>query len=811
MHSLVQDLRQSARLLLKQPGFSAMVIVTLALGIGANTAIFSVINALILSPPEFADAGRVAALWRTPKDRRVEDRISYLELQEWQRRSRAFESIAGYKTQSFVIQGEDRAESVPGLRVTSNFLSLLRTQVIRGRDFHAEDEKRNAVPVVLVGHSFWKDRLNGDEAALGRELTLNGRAFTVIGILPPSFRFPIAPDSDALITTVAGEGRNLEERGAQVLRAIGRLASGVSPEQAQAEFRGISASLEREFPQHNRDAAAIVVPVDEHIVGPSIRQALWLLLGAVGLLLLIACTNVTNLLLARSAVRQRELAIRAALGAGGWRLARLLFTEGLLLSAAAGAAGLLLGTWSMAAIQIYGGSQLPRLTELQVDARVLAFTALVSLVTALVFSILPMVRASRPHVHDVLKSGAGTASSGVGSRLWQDSLVVAEVAVGLVLFLGAGLMIRSFNQLVNVDPGFDPRNVLMGRISLTRPAYADSAERARFIQQTLDRLRALPGVESAALIAPMPFSGGNVSGDFRIEGAPEPRPGSEPMAAIRSVTPEYFAAIRIPLRSGRYFTPADRRGAPGVAIINEALARQYFPKENPVGRRISNIGANQNQGDPETWEIAGVVGDVRHGSLTAPAEPEIYLPFEQNTWNWGNFLIRSSGDPAALSRAFAEAIRAGDKTVLITKVQPLPEAIADSVSRSRFYTFLFALFGAIAIVLTLSGIYGVISYTVSRQTREIGIRVALGARSETVFRLVAGRGLLLTLAGVALGLVGSLAVSRFMESLLFRVRGTDPPTFAAVSIVLLAVGFAASAVPAMRAARVDPIVALRAE
>lgn len=811
MHTLVQDFRQSARTLTKQPGFSLLVILTLALGIGANTAIFSVINALILNPPEFAEPGRVAAIWRSPKDRRVENRISYLELRDWQQRSRAFESIAGYKTQSFVIQGEDRAESVPGLRVTSNFLSLLRTQVIRGRDFHPEEESRTAAPVVLVGYSYWRDRLRGDEAAVGRKLVLNGRAFTVIGVLPPDFRFPIAPESDALLTTVAGEGGNLEERGARVLRAVGRLHPDVSLQQAQSEFRAIAAGLEKEYPQHSKDAHAIVVPVHEHIVGPSIRQALWLLLGAVALLLLIACTNVTNLLLARSAVRQRELAIRAALGAGGWRLARLLLSEGLLLSTVAGIAGLLLASWSIAAIQAYGGSQLPRITELQVDGRVLAFTALVSLLTALLFSVIPVVRAARPDVHEVLKSGSKATSAGAGSRLWQDSLVVAEVALGLVLLTGAGLMIRSFSQLVNVDPGFDPHNVLTGRISLTRPVYADSGERARFIQQTLDRLRALPGVESAALVAPMPFSGGNVGGDFRIEGAPPPRPGNEPEAAVRSVTPEYFSAIRIPLRRGRYFTPGDRRGAPGVAIINEALARQYFPNEDPVGRRISNIGANQNNGDPKTWEIAGVVGNVRHGSLTAASEPEIYLPFEQNTWNWGNFLVRTSGDPAALSHAFTDAIRSGDKTVLITRVQPLPEAIADSVSRSRFYTFLFALFGVVAIVLTLSGIYGVISYTVSRQTREIGIRVALGARSESVFRLVAGRGLLLTLAGIGLGLAGALGVSRFMESLLFQVRATDPLTFAAVAVALLLVGLAASALPAMRAARVDPVVALRAE
>src|SRR5262245_28092321 len=812
MQTTLQDLRYGARMLLKQPGFTLIAALTLALGIGANTAIFSVINALILNPPRIAEAERVAAVWRTEKGNRSEGYVSYLDLQDWSAQNRSFEAIAGYKPNGFILLHDEEAERLQGMRVTANFLSLIKVNPIRGRDFQVEEEKRGAEGVVIISHQFWQNRLGGSDAALGRQLTLNGKPFTVIGVLLPGFQFPLGPKQTELITTIAAEGGNLDERGAKVLRAVGRLRQGVTFTQAQVELTNIAANLERQYPQHNRNTTAYLTFVDEQIVGVEARRALWVLLGAVGFLLLIACVNVTNLMLARASARRKELALRVALGAGMWRIARHLLTESMLLALLSGGAGLLVAAWGINAIKYYGSGQLPRLDEVQINVRALVFTLAVSVLTAMLFSLLPIFKAARPDINEVLKAGAKTATSGGSMKLWRDALVVAEVALGLMLLIGAGLMIRSFGLLVNINPGFDPENVLTGQVSLTRAAYEDHEERLRYVNQTLERLRSLPGVESAAFVAPMPFSGGNVGSDFRIEGRPKPEPGQEPGANNRSVTPQYFQAIGIPLLKGRHFTEQDRRGgAVGAAIINETLAHRYFPNEDPIGKYVSNVGANQNDGDPQRWEIVGVVGDVRHNSLTRPAAPELYLPYQQNSWNWGNFFVRTTNDPATLTRGFTEAIRSGDKTVAVTNVQPLTRAISDTVAQARFNTLLFALFGATGLLLTLTGIYGVISYTVSQQTQEIGVRMALGAQARDVLKLVIGQGLVLTLIGAGMGLLGALGLTQLMQALLFSVSATDPLVFAAVSAALIAVALAACYVPARRATKVDPMVALRNE
>ncbi|HEX8073334.1 MAG TPA: ABC transporter permease [Pyrinomonadaceae bacterium] len=811
MTTFLQDLRFAARALWKQPGFAGVAVLTLALGIGANSAIFSVVNALVLNPPHFVEAGRVAAVWRTAKDKRAEGYVSYLELQDWRAQARSFESIAGYKANGFILLNDEQAERVQGLRVTANFLSLLRVAPVRGRDFRVEEEKRDGERVVIVSHQFWQNRLGGDDAALGRQLTLNGKPFTVIGVLPPGFEFPLLAQQTELVTTIAGEGGNLDERGAQVLRAVGRLKPGATFAQAQAELTGVAANLERQYPQNNRNVTAYLVPADEQIVGREVRRALWVLLGAVGFLLLIACTNVTNLLLVRASGRQRELALRAALGAGPWRIARHLLAESLLLALLAAGAGLLLARWGLSAIRYFGAEQLPRLDEVRIDARVLAFTLAVSVLTAVLFSLLPIFKAARPDINEVLKAGPKTATGGGSLRLWRDVLVVAEVALGLVLLVGAGLMTRSFGLLVNVNPGFDPKNVLTGRISMTRDVYESHDERVRYVDETLMRLRALPGVESAAFVAPMPFSGGNVGGDFRIEGRPAPEPGNEPFANVRSATAEYFQAIKIPLRRGRYFTDREQRGGVGAAIVNETFAARYFPGEDAVGKYIAQIGANQNEGDPERWEIVGVVGDVHHSSLTKPATPELYLPYRQNSWGWGNFFVRTTNDPAGLARGFADAIRGGDRSVPVTNVQPLAQAIADTVAQARFYTLLFALFGVTGLLLTLTGIYGVVSYTVAQQTQEIGIRMALGAQGRDVLKLFLTHGLVLTGGGILLGVAGALALTRLMTSLLFGVGATDPLTFTLIALALALVALLACYVPARRATKVDPMVALRYE
>jgi putative ABC transport system permease protein len=811
MQTLWQDLRYGVRSLLKRPGFTLVAVITLGLGIGANTTIFSIINALILSPPRITDPERVVALWKTPKDKRTEGSVSYLDLQDWRTRNQSFEDIAGYKPNGFNLEHGDEVERIQGMRVTTNFFPLVKVPLFRGRNFQVEEEERGSQPVAIISYEFWQSRFGGNEAALSQQIVLNGKPHTIIGILPPNFEFPLWVADAVVWTTVAGEGDNLAERGAQVLLGIGRLNPGVTIEQAQAEMATIAAVLEQEYPQANRNSTVYLVGAHEQIVGKDVRRALWLLLGAVGFILLIACTNTANLLLVRASARHREIAIRAALGARRWRIARQLITESFLLSLLAGGAGLLITVWGLSAIKFYGADQLPRLDEVRISARILLFTLAISVLTGLLFSLVPTLKASRPDVNQVLKSGTRAATSGRGLRLWRDSLVVSEVALSLILLVGAGLMIRSFAQLVNVPPGFDPQNVLTGRISLTKAIYERPEERVLYINQTLERLGALPGVESAAFVAPMPFGGGNVGSSFRIQGRPTPEAGSEPSAGNRSVTPEYFDSIKIPLIKGRHFNQQDRRGGVGAAIINQTLAQRYFPNEDPIGRRISNIGANQNDGDPEQWEIVGVVGDVHHSSLTKAATPELYLPYQQNSWTWGNFLIRTTVEPSTLTESFREQVRAGDKSVPLTNVRALTEAISDTVAQPRFYTFLFGIFAAIGLLLTVTGVYGLISYTVAQRTQEIGIRMALGANRQSVVRMVLKQGIVLAITGVAIGIAISFALARVIVTLLFDVKPTDLATFSIATLVLLGAAILASYVPARRATKVDPLIALRYE
>lgn len=805
-----QDLRLALRTVWKQPGFTLTAAITLALGIGANTAIFSVINALILNPPNIVEPERVVALWRTPKDQRTKGPASYLDLQDWRAQSHSLEAVAGYKPNGFTLL-DQQAERVQGMRVTANFLSALKVNPLLGRDFQPEEEKRGAKGVVIVSAQFWQSRLAGDPQTIGREITIDGKPFTVIGVLPETFEFPLAKNSTELLTTIAEEGQNLDERGAYVFLPFGRLKPGVTFAQAQAELTNITANLEQQYPRQWFNTTVYLVPVAEEVVGSEMRRGLWVLLGAVVFLLLIACTNVSNLLLVRATVRERELALRVALGAGKWRILRQWLTESLVLALLSAVLGVLLATWGLKLIKLYGVGQLPRLDEVQIDLRVLSFTVVISVLTALLFSVLPALKASRPDINEVLKAGAKTATGSGSAQFWRDSLVVAEVALGLVLLISAGLMMRSFASLTNVPPGFDPNNVITARITLSGAAYDDPQARSRYINQTLDQITALPGVQSAAFVAPMPFSGAEIGGDFRFEGYAAPEPGQEPTANVRNVTPQYFQTIGIPLLKGRNFSDQDRRGDVGTAIVNETFAKRYFANEDPIGKRINELGVNQNPGDPKEYEIVGVVGDVHHNSLKRSATPELYLPHHQNSWPWGNFIARTTNDPATLTHSFTDTIRASDKSVPVTAVRPLREAISVTLSQPRFYTLLFGLFGATGLLLTVVGIYSVISYTVSYHTREIGIRMALGARGKDVLRLIVGKGLMLTLIGIGIGLVGALGITRVMQTMLFGISTTDWVTFTGVAMFLMLVGLIATAIPARRAIKVDPLVALRYE
>jgi putative ABC transport system permease protein len=811
MDTLLKDLRYAVRTLLKHPAFTITAVFTIALGIGATTAIFSVVNALVLSPPQMHDPDRVVAIWKSQIDSRTEGYVSYLDLQDWRKRTHSFEEIAGYKANAFDVTNNDQVERLSGMRVTANFLPLLKVAPARGRNFDEAEEKIGGNLVAIISHDFWQSAFGGNEDTLNKQIILDNKPHTIIGIMPEDFRFPLLAKHVQVWTTVIGEGPNLPERGAQVLRAVGRLKPDASIEQAGNDVATLAANLAQEHPATNRNTTAYVVGAHQQIVGRDVRLALWLLLGAVGFILLIACTNTANLLLVRTVTRQREIAIRAALGAGRWRLGRQVFTEALVLAFCSGAVGLLIATWALGAISVYAADELPRIAEVQINARVLIFTFAVSLLTGLLFSFLPAINATSPKVNDVLKSGNKTVTSSRGLRFWRDVLVVAEVALSLILVVGAGLMIKSFSKLVNVPPGFDANNVLTGEIGLTRAAYENPEECARYVDQTLARLHSMPGVERAAFVAPMPFSGGDVGSDFRIEGKPAPEQGNEPFANNRSVTTEYFQAMKIPLIKGRYFNEQDKRGGVGAAIVNQTFVQNYFPNEEVLGQVISNIGANQNEGDPERWTIVGVVGDVHHRSLTRAANPEIYLPYQQNSWTWGNFFVRTTTDPANLATTFRDEIRAVDRTVAVTKIRPLTVAISDTVTQPRFYTFLFSLFGIIGLVLTMTGVYGLVSYSVAQRTQEIGIRMALGATRQTVLRLVVRQGVVLAVAGVLIGLAGSYALSKLIETLLFNVEPRDLATFATAGLVLLGATFLASYIPARRATKVDPLVALRYE
>lgn len=811
MDRLLKDLRYSFRSLLKQPTFTVVAFVTLALGIGANTAIFSVVNALILQPPRFTDPERIVAIWQTPADKRIEGFVSYLNFKDYKARTQSFEDLAVYKSTSLTLTENGDSDRVQGVRISANFLPLLKVNVLRGRNFIPEEERPEETRAAIISNEFWRSHFGGSEGTIGSELLINGKVHRIVGILPADFSFPFSTKQGEVWTTVAGEEGNLKERGAQVLQVIGRLRPNVTIQQAESEVQTVTASLAKEYPRTNSERSAYIVGAREQVVGRDVRRALWLLFGAVGFTLLIACTNVANLLLVRAGARQREIALRAALGASRWQIARQLIGESLLLSLASGVGGLLIAVWSLKAIKYYAVNQLPRLAEVRLDATVLIFTLGVSLLTGLLFSLLPAFKASKTDVNEVLKATSKAATSGQSLRLWRDSLVASEVALSLILLIGAGLMIKSFTQLVNVPPGFDAGNVLTGRVSLSTKNYSKTEQRVAYVDQTLASLKALPNVESAAFVAPMPFSGGNVGSDFRIKGRPDPQPGNEPTASFRSVTPGYFESIRIPLLSGRHFDDQDRRGGIGAAIVNQTLARLYFAGEDPIGKMIDNVGANQNEGDPLEWRIVGVVGDVHHSSLMKAPQPEIYLPFQQNSWNWGNFFVRTKNNPTALTEAFRQQIKAQDKAVSLTDVRLVKEAISETVDQPRLFTFLFGLFGALGLLLTVTGVYGVISYSVSQRTQEIGIRMSLGATGQSVVSLILKQGLVLAFIGTLVGLAISFSLSRLIVSLLFEVKPTDLTTFAIATIVLLLAAFLASYLPARRATKVDPLVALRYE
>ncbi len=806
METLWQDLRYGARMLTRNPGFTAVAVLTLALGIGANTALFSVIDAVLLRPLPYADSDELVVVWESHDGER--NSISIPNFDDWRDQNRVFSHIALFRGRNYNLTGTDQPERLRAGVASGSFFRLLGVEPLLGRAFQPKDDRAGAERVVVLSYGLWHRRFASDPAVVGQAITLDGDLHTVIGVMPPGFRHPDI-DRAQMWLPVSFDTQYMlarESRGNHSYQAVARLAPGVSLPQARAEMQTIARRLEQDHPDSNTGTGALVFPLLEELV-ENVRPALLVLLAGVGLVLLIACANLTNLLLARAAGREKEIAIRAALGAGRTRLLRQLLTESLLLAVLGGLLGVLLALWGVDLLVRLAPGNIPRLEQVGINAPVLGFTLLLSLATGLFFGLAPALQSSRPDLHHSLKEG-GRTSAAAGRRRLRSLLVVAEVALSLMLLIGAGLLLRSFVRLLDVNLGFQPANVLTARVSLPDAAYPEDEDVAAFQQEVLRRLESLPGVHSAGLVTPLPLSGAQIAVGITIEGKPEPPPGEGPYARFRSVGGDYFRTLGIPLLRGRAFTSADTQAAPRVAVINQTLARLNWPGEDPLGKRVA-IG-DPAEGAP--WRtVVGLVPDVKYRSLEHEPEPEMYVPGAQSPMDWIYFVVRTEGDPVSLAPALRQQIASLDPNLPVFAVGTLEQLVTRSVGQRRFTMLLLGSFAALALLLAVVGIYGVMSYAVSRRTHEIGIRVALGAQRDDILKLVGGQGMALALLGVGLGLAGAFAVTRFLSSLLFGITPTDPLTFAGVAFVLAAVALLACYLPARRATRVDPMVALRYE
>jgi putative ABC transport system permease protein len=809
MRTLWQDLRYGLRMLLKNPGFTLVAVVALALGIGANSAIFSVVNSLLLRPLPFEQPERLVQVWETiPQRGRFEVPASFPNFADWRDQNRVFEQTVAYSGWSFNLTGSAEPERIRSAIVSPAFFSALGIKPILGRTLLPGEDQPGKDLSVVISRRLWQRRFNSDPNVVGKTVDLNGKSFTVVGVIAEAADLPGLSDDTELWAPVS-QGVALTGRRAHYLNVIARLKPGVGREQAQAEMDRIAAALSRQYPEANADHGLRIVPLQEQVVG-NVRPALLVLLGAVVFVLLIASTNVANMLLARATVRRKEIAIRTALGAGRWRLVRQLLTESLLLALAGGTLGLLLALWGVDLLVAFGPSDLPRVKEVAVDGRVLAFTLAVSLLVGLAFGLVPSLQSSRPELNETLKEGGRSATGGAGRRRVRSFLVVTEVTLSLVLLIGAGLLLRSFFRLLAVNPGFNPQNILTMQINLTGPNYQRGAQAISFHDQLLERVKALPGVEAAATTSFVPIA---PDADFArlafaIEGQ-TPDPANYPVAFYNAVSPDYFRTMQIPVLRGRVFDERDVRNSPGVAIVNETLARRYFAGENPVGRRITMNDENPKEEDWAT--IIAVVKDTKPRELAGEPVAEMYMPYAQQPEPGMALMIRTAGRPDAVAAAVRREVQALDPGQPVYSVRTLPAVMSEAVATPRFRTSLLGVFAALALALAVVGIYGVMSYAVTRRTHEFGIRMALGAQGKDVLKLVVGHGMALALAGVLLGLVASFALTRLMSGLLYGVTPTDPLTFACVSLLLVAVALAACLIPALRASKVDPLVALRYE
>ncbi|HWP42364.1 MAG TPA: ABC transporter permease, partial [Blastocatellia bacterium] len=802
-----QDLVYALRNLRKSPGYAAVTVLTLALGIGANTAIFSVVNTLLLSPLRFKDPDRLVMVWEKNIPRnRERNVVSPANFLDWNSQNQVFEQMAALSDIQVNLTNAGEPEELEAQIVTASFFPLLGVQPVHGRAFLDSEDVPNAERVTIISNRLWQGRFGADPQLLGKTITLNGRNYTVVGIMPPGFYF-LNNETDVWVPMALNTGIDYREVTGRYLRAVARLKPGVTLSQAQAEMTLIASRLEQSYREFNAGWSANVFPLQQEVVG-DIRPALLVLLGAVGFVLLIACANVANLLLARAATRQKEFALRAALGASRGRLVRQLLNESLLLGVLGGAAGLALAYWAIELLMKFNPGNIPRLDEVSLDGRVLAFTLGVSVLTGLIFGAVPALQASRPDLNESLKEGGRGTAGGAGHRRLRSIFVVSEVALALVLLVGAGLMIKSFIRLQQVDLGYNPENVLTARVLLPGSKYGDNPKRAAFFKQATERIANIPGVQAAGAISWLPLVGLGSATTFWVDGRPEPPPGEKPATDVRVITPGYFAAMGIPLIKGRIFDERDTAESPRVLIINETMAREFFPGEDPIGKRLIISWDRPELPD----EIIGVVGDAKLVSVSGEARPAIYWPHaRQASYSLMTFVVRTAGDPLAMAGSLVREIRAIDPEQAVASIQTMEDVVSASIARPRFNMLLLGLFASVAMVLAAVGIYGVMAYSVSQRTHEIGIRMAMGAQRADVLRLIVGQGMALTLAGIGIGLAGAFFLTELMSSLLFGVEATDPLTFTIISLLLACVAFAACYIPARRATKLDPMVALRYE
>ena len=798
MDSIIKDIRFGLRGLMKRPGFTVIAVITLALGIGVNTAIFSVINAVLLRPLPYDDPSRLISF---------RSNQSAPDLADVESQTKAFSSLGGMVMQPLAYTAGSEPVQLQIGQVTGRFFETLGVRPARGRFITKDDDKNGAPFVVVLSHNLWVKQFGRDEQILGRTIPLSGNTYTIIGVMPESFVTP-RENTEAWTPVHVSNPVAANFRGVHFLRTYGRLAPGITIEQARVEMQVIDQNLATQYPEDNKNRATVLFALHERIVGDT-RRSLLILFAAVTFVLLIACANFANLLLARAAERQREFVIRGALGADRWRLTRQLLTESLLLSLAGGAVGVVLAFWGTSVLVAFKPENLPRVSEIAVDARVLGFTLGISVLTGLIFGLAPAWAAARGSIGDAIKEGGRSATAGSGRQRLRSAFVVMELAVALVLLVGAGLLIKTFWNLRSVDPGFNPDQVVTMRVELPETRYKNVASQTHFRRQTLAGMNSLPGVQ-AAMISELPLSGDSLNHDFIIENRPPIARGDEPSLETRSVMGDYFKVMQIPLRSGRDFGPQDfDEKAPDVGLANETLVRQYFQNEDPIGKRIRWARSPE----VEWITIVGVVGDVRHFGLDVPEEPALYTPYTQiNAWKrWMSFAVRTQADAGRTAQALKQEIWKVDSQLPVTRLETMSEMAASSFAERRFNMSLLSLFAGLALGLAAIGIYGVMSNAVTQRTQEIGIRLALGAHTTDVLKLIIRNGMTLVIIGVAVGLGGAFALTRLMATLVFGVTPTDGLTIGIMSVVLIGVAFLACFIPALRATKVDPLVALRYE